>query len=555
MRRHAGLALTAIFLCCLWAHKAGAAEYLYNLPLGDCDFGTYKKCYITAYFDLNKGSGALKDWNCGTKTYSGHKGTDFGVAGTINVRPVLAAADGVVAYVNDGCYDANYSTGSTCGGGYGNYVKVSHADTGHSTYYAHLAKGSIAVTKGQSVKCGTLLGKAASSGNSTGPHLHFEVRYNSDSVRDDPYTGSCGGPLTYWKKQNGYKQLPSDDQCTPVPVNDAAFVSETIPDDSQFTTGQAFTKTWTIKNTGNTTWTKSGGYRFISIGGTQMSSVTSVELGSGESIAPGASKTWSVAMTAPATPGTYTHNWSMSQNGTKFGGAIFTRIQAVAPVIPDKNDAALLDENTPAGSQIAGGASFTKTWTIKNTGNTTWTADKGYRLVHVSGSPLSATSPIALTAGESIAPGASKTWSVSMTAPISAQTHQGTWQMEQSGTGRFGPNLTVQIAVPAPTPDPLPTPDPEPAVDAGTVADSGQDAGDISIDGTEQDAGLFEGSDAAGPLGGAADGESQAAFDSADIFIGIRSAGCQQSPASPLPCAALLAALAFLHRRRNRRLK
>lgn len=526
----------------LFSLNTQAAEHLYNLPMGDCDLGTYQKCYITAYYDLNKGSGTLKDWNCGTKTYSGHKGTDIGVAGTINVRPVLAAADGKVAYVNDGCYDANYSTGNTCGGGYGNYVKITHSDTGHSTYYAHMAKGSIAVKAGQTVTCGTLLGKAASSGNSTGPHLHFEVRYNSDSVRDDPFTGSCGGPLTYWKVQNGYKQLPSNDQCAPVPVNDAAFASETIPDDSVFTTGETFTKTWTLKNTGNTTWTKSGGYRFVSIGGTQMSSVTSVDLGASESIAPGATKTWSVSMTTPSTPGTYTHNWSMSQNGTNFGGAIFTRIQAVAPTVTEKNAAQLVNENNPAGTQITGGASFTKTWTVKNTGNTTWTVGGGYRLVHVSGSPLSATSPIAMTSGESVAPGAMKTWSVQMMAPVSVQTHQGAWQMEQPGSGVFGDFLSVQISVPQ-TPDL----DPDPTVDAGPDDDPAlPDSGNSSV---TPDAGLFNPDfmDAGQDLSG---NDNQMNADSVDLFVGIQSEGCQSSAASPLPFLGFLSTIVFFQRRR-----
>ncbi|MDR0967202.1 MAG: peptidoglycan DD-metalloendopeptidase family protein [Myxococcales bacterium] len=530
---------TAILVCllALFSLNAWSAEHLYNLPLNDCDLGTYKKCYITAYYDLNKGSGVLKDWNCGKKTYSGHKGTDIGVAGTINVRPVVAAADGKVAYVNDGCYDANTSTGSTCGGGYGNYVKLTHADTGHSTYYAHMAKGSVVVSVGQTVKCGTLLGKAASSGNSTGPHLHFEVRYNSDSVRDDPFTGSCGGPLTYWKLQNGYQQLPSADQCAPTPVNDAAFVSETIPDDTSFTPGQTFTKTWTLKNTGNTYWTKAAAYRFISTGGTQLSSITSVDLVSNETIAPGATKTWSVSMTAPSTPGSYTHNWRMSQNGSGFGGAVSVRIKVVAP--PDRNDAKLINETIPAGTQMTGGAAFTKTWTVTNAGNTTWSAASGYRLVHISGSPLSANSPVSMAAGESIAPGATKTWSVGMTAPISAQTHQGTWQMEKSGTGVFGDVLSVKISVPDPTPNP--------------GEDAGFDAGP-QPDPDPDDAGIFEPDppDDSNPSG---DGDTQGNVDpSTDVFIGISSAGCQNSasPASPLPALGLLLALDLVRRRKSK---
>ena len=520
-----------------------AAEYLYNLPLGDCDMSTRSKCYVTAYYDLNKGSGTLKDWNCGTKTYSGHKGTDFGVNGTINVRPVLAAADGTVAYTNDGCYDQNYSTGSTCGGGYGNYVKISHADTGYSTYYAHMANGSITVKKGDKVKCGQLLGKAASSGNSTGPHLHFEVHYNSDSVRDDPYKGSCGGPLTYWKKQNGYKELPADDQCAPVEIDDAKFASETIPDDSEFTTGSTFTKTWTIKNTGNTTWIKGKGYKFVSIGGTQMSSVTSVDLGDSESIAPGATKTWSVPMTVPAAPGTYTHNWSMSHSGTNFGGAIFTRIKAVAPA--ESDGAKLVNENTPAGTQMQGGQSFTKTWTLQNTGNTTWTRAKGYRLVHTGGSLFSAVSPAELGESESIAPGGTKVWSMAMTAPESAQTHQGSWRMERSGAA-FGDALSVSIEVtapaPEPAPDPVPAPDagPSPAEEDAALTPSG-DAGTADWSGGNADAGS-QGHQGPGWIGDVPE----------DGFVALES-GCGAAPAGTgggqaLPSFGLLLARFVLRR-------
>ncbi len=541
------LAMLSALAALLIPAGAHAAEYLYNLPLGDCDMSTRSKCYITAYYDLNKGSGTLKDWNCGTKTYSGHKGTDFGVNGTINVRPVLAAADGTVAYTNDGCYDQNYSTGSTCGGGYGNYVKISHADTGHSTYYAHMANGSIVVKKGDKVKCGQLLGKAASSGNSTGPHLHFEVRYNSDSVRDDPYKGSCGGPLSYWKKQNGYKELPANDQCAPVETDDAKFASETIPDDSEFTTGASFTKTWTIKNTGNTTWTKAKGYKFVSIGGTQMSSVTSVDFADGESIAPGASKTWSVAMTVPSTPGTYTHNWSMSHNGVNFGGAIFTRIKAVAPA--ESDGAKLVNENTPAGTQMTGGQQFTKTWTVQNTGNTTWTKARGYRLAHAGGSPLNAVSPVELGDSESIAPGGTKVWSVAMTAPESAQTHQGTWRMERSGAA-FGDVLNVSIVVTAQQPEPEPEPQPSPEDDAGVSPSP-------VVDDASADAGILPAADSGSAdwNGGADDAGNQEWNVPADGFVALESgcgaAGPGTSAGQTLSFCGLLLAGFALRRRKN----
>lgn len=57
-------------------------------------------------------------------------------------------------------------------GGYGRYIKVEH-DYGYKTAYGHLS--SIAVSVGEYVEKGQLIGRVGSSGYSTGPHLHFEV--------------------------------------------------------------------------------------------------------------------------------------------------------------------------------------------------------------------------------------------------------------------------------------------------------------------------------------------------------------------------------------------
>lgn len=65
------------------------------------------------------------------------------------------------------------------GGAYGNLVKVRH-DDGSIGYYAHMSR--IGVKLGQRVYQGLWLGNVGSTGNSTGPHLHFEVRRNGRSV-------------------------------------------------------------------------------------------------------------------------------------------------------------------------------------------------------------------------------------------------------------------------------------------------------------------------------------------------------------------------------------
>ncbi len=85
--------------------------------------------------------------------------------------PIVSGADGVVIY-------------SGARGGYGNTVMVDHGG-GMVTLYAH--QSSIAVANGQSVAAGQLVGYVGSTGLSTGPHLHFEVRINGAPVDPAPY--------------------------------------------------------------------------------------------------------------------------------------------------------------------------------------------------------------------------------------------------------------------------------------------------------------------------------------------------------------------------------
>lgn len=91
-----------------------------------------------------------------------HTGTDFAAP---DGTPILAAADGTVTVVE-------------FSGGYGGLIVIEHQIDGQSvaTAYAHMWEHGIHVSRGDRVVAGQHIGDVGSSGNSTGPHLHFEVR-------------------------------------------------------------------------------------------------------------------------------------------------------------------------------------------------------------------------------------------------------------------------------------------------------------------------------------------------------------------------------------------
>lgn len=104
---------------------------------------------------------------------------------------IIAAMDGVVVDANDGCDVGNKS----CGREWGNFVQIKH-NNGTYTGYAHMVKGSVKVKVGEEVKQGQVLGKMGMTGNSTGVHLHFEIRVGENSRK------SAVDPLTYIDPNN-----------------------------------------------------------------------------------------------------------------------------------------------------------------------------------------------------------------------------------------------------------------------------------------------------------------------------------------------------------------
>lgn len=106
-----------------------------------------------------------------------HTGVDFTAS---SGTPVKAVSKATVVHAGYG----------GAGGAYGNHVILRLAD-GKYALYAHLSSHS--VSAGQTVGAGTVVGRVGSTGNSSGPHLHFEIRYHATA-----YTASNFlNPVTY----------------------------------------------------------------------------------------------------------------------------------------------------------------------------------------------------------------------------------------------------------------------------------------------------------------------------------------------------------------------
>lgn len=197
--------------------------------LGFNDNGYY---FISAYLDDDPAYNSLLDYNCGNRTYDrsssmyNHKGTDIATWPFYwqkmerDAVEIIAAAAGTIIGKSDGNYDQNCG----CNGCNWNAVYVMHTD-GSVAWYGHMKSGSL-TTKvvGETVAVSEYLGVVGSSGDSNGPHLHFEVYTNSTYTQlVNPWAGPCNnfnGLTSWWANQQPYY----------VPTINKVMTHETPPD-------------------------------------------------------------------------------------------------------------------------------------------------------------------------------------------------------------------------------------------------------------------------------------------------------------------------------------
>ncbi|MBC7850437.1 MAG: M23 family metallopeptidase [Chitinophagaceae bacterium] len=195
----------------------------FDWPMRPKNAEDYRYYHIGNYTDLDTtGEECIRDYNGGHRTYNGHQGIDIGIgpyqwarqkAGDIYA---VAAAPGIIVERHDGEFDRNCDwdniTGST---GRGNHVVILHADDSTVSFYMHLKNGSVTNKQiGDAVVAGEILGSIASSGRSTGPHLHFQVNTSWTHPEDDkgffvdPFFGQFNWTTTVslWKSQKEYNE-------------------------------------------------------------------------------------------------------------------------------------------------------------------------------------------------------------------------------------------------------------------------------------------------------------------------------------------------------------
>ena len=125
-----------------------------------------------------------------------HKGVDFAApTGT----PIYAGGNGVVEYVGRN-------------GGYGKYIRIRH-NNGYKTAYAHLSSYNNGISKGVRVNQGDVIGYVGNTGNSTGPHLHYEIIYQNKHINPLKLKLPSGKILTgkeLEKFKEEYKRIYAD---------------------------------------------------------------------------------------------------------------------------------------------------------------------------------------------------------------------------------------------------------------------------------------------------------------------------------------------------------
>lgn len=260
-------------------------------------------------------------------------------------------------------------------------------------------------------------------------------------------------------------------------THDGAFLNEELTP-QPVAPGEAFTVAWRLGNTGTCAWQ---GVTLRFVGGSEMGRAAVIQV---PPTAAGGEATVTVEFIAPEEEGEYTGVWEMVQaGGTTFGGRPYARIvvdaeRAAAPTQDPDNPGGdggdgevdddelsvevngctlnlvyVADVTIPDDSVIQPGASFSKTWRLRNASDCDWSL--GYRFVFSSGSLMGANGTVALPP---VRANSEFEVTVDFIAPTAPGTYTSRWQAEAPTGESFGMVPFVRIVVPGSAASETPTP-------------------------------------------------------------------------------------------------
>ena len=201
--------------------------------------------------------------------------------------------------------------------------------------------------------------------------------------------------------------------------------------------GNDFSITYTMKNTGTTSWSAGAGYSMLTLNALNNTTWGTNRLTITGSVAPGASYAFTRTVTAPVTPGSYNMQFQMNKNGTVFGQA--TPNTAIV-VSQGPDDATYVSQSVP--TSVVHSHTFSATVTMKNTGTATWSGPT-YSLGVLGTSNFGVPS----ISAPSTASGANGVFTATFTAPATPGTYTFICRM-LDGPTRFGQaSVLVNITV------------------------------------------------------------------------------------------------------------
>lgn len=359
--------------------------------------------------------------------YSGNvvkrrEGMMFVPQGTGQTLEVRAAQRGVVQEVG------NYPPG------YGIFARITHAWYGDTyvSWYGHLASARVQV--GQYVNAGEVIGIAGQSGSAPEVNLFLTLQHIG----------------------RGRRQYVVDDVINPEPLlvqqltprSEMWWMADvTIDDGSLMSPGQAFKKVWQVRNAGNTAWT--GTHKLVYHSGNPLGPGTAVPLPPAQ---PGALVQVAVEMVAPQTAGEYRSDWigqDPDRQSFSYRQYALIRVQGGSGEAPKTSLARFVrDVTIPDKFIVRPGASFTKTWRIRNGGQSTW--GTGFVMVYDSGEPMNGPASVALPA---LRPNQEGDVSVTLIAPSTPGTYRSYWKPRDAQGNPFEFAMYVEITVEEPRPE------------------------------------------------------------------------------------------------------